>query len=396
MSKKVSIVIPVYNVENYIKKSLDSIINQTFNFNDIEVIMVDDCSTDSSGIIIDEYASKYDNFKAIHLDENSGAAGKPRNVGLENVSSEFVIFLDSDDCFVENALEVLLSKISFDDDLDIVLGGYENIYANKREVVLPFKNNKDTYFNDTLREFDLAKIKTAISAKIFRRDLLIENNIKFPEGIPGQDLVFFLNSFFNAKKVLSLNNFVVYERILRFDDSDKSISFNINSKYIHGLIKAYALTSNLFVENHVNINLAKLILISHLRFFTNQLLKDQLTLDEKSKICNSKNFNDFTNNDFFNVASEFKLVFANMKNGNYDNIDLIDYMRDNLEKEIKFKYENIKKLFDEIKHENNKLLNELHVKEANNYYLKNKNEKLYLELKEIHESKLWKLKNALK
>lgn len=396
MSKKVSIVIPVYNVENYIKKSLDSIINQTFNFNDIEVIMVDDCSTDSSGIIIDEYASKYDNFKAIHLDENSGAAGKPRNVGLENVSSEFVIFLDSDDCFVENALEVLLSKISFDDDLDIVLGGYENIYANKREVVLPFKNNKDTYFNDTLREFDLAKINPAISAKIFRRDLLIENNIKFPEGIPGQDLVFFLNSFFNAKKVLSLNNFVVYERILRFDDSDKSISFNINSKYIHGLIKAYALTSNLFVENHVNINLAKLILISHLRFFTNQLLKDQLTLDEKSKICNSKNFNDFTNNDFFNVASEFKLVFANMKNGNYDNIDLIDYMRDNLEKEIKFKYENIKKLFDEIKHENNKLLNELHVKEANNYYLKNKNEKLYLELKEIHESKLWKLKNALK
>lgn len=395
MSNKVSVILPVYNVENYIKKSLDSIINQTFNLNDIEVIMVDDCSTDNSGEIIDEYASKYDNFRAIHLDENSGAAGKPRNVGLNIASSDFVMFLDSDDCFVENALEILLNKIRQDDELDIVLGGYVNIYDKKQEIILPFKGNEDKYFVNTLNEFDLAKMNPAISSKIFRKDFLIRNNIIFPEGIPGQDLVFFLNSFFNSSKILSLNDFIVYKRILRSKGSDKSISFNLNYNYIIGLIKAYTLTLNIFKENNVNMNLAKLILINHLRFLTNQLLKNQLTKDELSRICNSEEFHNFINNDFFKVAAEFRLIFDNMKKDTFDNISLINYIEDNIEKEV-HQYETIKLLYDDLKKENKKLLSLLYVKEAKNIYLKNKNKKLYLEIKEVHNSKLWKLMNCLK
>lgn len=370
MSNKVSVILPVYNVENYIKKSLDSIINQTFNFNDIEVIMVDDCSTDNSGIIIDEYASKYDNFKAIHLDENSGAAGKPRNVGLEMASSEFVMFLDSDDCFRRNAIEKLYHKLILDKELDIVLGGYVNIYDGKKEVILPFKDRKDMYFNDVLNEFNLVKINPAISSKLFRKDFLIKNNIKFPEGIPGQDLVFFLNSFFQSNKVLSLSNFIVYERILRSNGLNKSISFNVNYNYIAGLIKAYTLILNIFKENNVNISLSKLILISHLRFFSKQLLKSQLTKDELLTFCNSNEFHNFINNDFFNVASEFRFIFNNMKKNNFDNISLIDYIKENIEKEVKYQYENS--------------------------YLKNKNKKLCLELEGVHNSKLWKLRNILK
>lgn len=395
MSKIVSIIVPVFNVEKHIRKSINSILNQTVYCEDIEVIMVDDCSTDNSGEIIDEYASKYDNFRAIHLDENSGAAGKPRNVGLNIASSDFVMFLDSDDCFVENALEILLNKIRQDDELDIVLGGYVNVYDKKQEIILPFKGKEDKYFVNTLNEFDLAKINPAISSKIFRKDFLIKNNIKFPEGIPGQDLVFFLNSFFNSSKILSLNNFIVYKRILRSKGSDKSISFNLNYNYIIGLIKAYTLTLNIFKENNVNMNLAKLILINHLRFLSNQLLKNQLTKDELSRICNSEEFYNFINNTFFNVATEFRLIFDNMKKDTFDNISLINYIEDNIEKEV-HQYENIKLLYDDLKKENKKLLSLLYVKEANNIYLKNKNEKLYLEIKEVHNSKLWKLMNSLK
>lgn len=395
MSKIVSIIVPVFNVEKHIRKSINSILNQTVYCEDIEVIMVDDCSTDNSGVIIDEYASKYENFRAIHLDENSGAAGKPRNVGLNIASSDFVMFLDSDDCFVENAIEILLNKIRQDDELDIVLGGYVNVYDKKQEIILPFKGNEDKYFVNTLNEFDLAKINPAISSKIFRKDFLIKNNIKFPEGIPGQDLVFFLNSFFNSSKILSLNNFIVYKRILRSKGSDKSISFNLNYNYIIGLIKAYTLTLNIFKENNVNMNLAKLILINHLRFLTNQLLKNQLTKDELSRICNSEEFHNFINNNFFNVAVEFRLIFDNMKKDTFDNISLINYIEDNIEKEV-HQYENIKLLYDDLKKENKKLLSLLYVKEANNIYLKNKNEKLYLEIKEVHNSKLWKLMNSLK
>ena len=392
----ISIIIPVFNVEKHIEKSIDSIFNQTIYTDDIEVILVDDCSTDNSGLIIDEYALKYENFRAIHLDENSGAAGKPRNVGLNIASSDFVMFLDSDDCFMDNALEVLLNKIKDDEELNIVLGGYVNIHGEKRETVLPFRGNENTYFEDTQNELDLVEINPAISSKIFRKDFLIENNITFPEGIPGQDLVFFLNSFFHSNKVLSLSNFIVYKRILRSDVSDKSMSFNLNYNYIIGLIKAYTLTLDVFKENNVNINLAKLILIIHLRFLTNQLLKNHLTKDEISRICNSNEFHNFINNDFFNVATEFRLIFSNMEKDNFDNIGLIDYIRDNIEKEIRYQYENIGVLLDNLKIENKKLLSLVHVKDADNFYLKNKNKELYLELKEVHNSKLWKLKNILK
>ena len=95
MEYKISIIIPVYNAEKYIKKSLDSIIKQTIGFEHLEVIMVDDGSTDSSGEIMDEYAAEYENFKSIHLQENSGAAGKPKNCGLDHATAEYLMFLDA-------------------------------------------------------------------------------------------------------------------------------------------------------------------------------------------------------------------------------------------------------------------------------------------------------------
>ena len=375
MSKKVSIVIPVYNVENYIKKSLESIINQTFNLNDMEVIMVDDCSTDGSGIIIDEYASKYDNFKAIHLDENSGAAGKPRNVGIKEASSDFIMFLDSDDYFAENSIERLYNKIILDDELDIVMGGYVNIYENnENEIVLSSEESNETLFEDTKKSVDLIKINPAISAKLFRRSLLIKNNISFPEGIPGQDLVFVLNSFFNARKVLSLNNFIVYNRFLRFNGSNKSISLNITPKYLLGLIKAYSLTLDICMSKDIDLELTKLILISHLQFFNNQLSKRELSLDELSVIFNSSNFKEFKNHEFFNLAFEFNLIINNIENEN--NGELIKYIKMNIENNIMCKYNDIKLLLKQYNKDNKLLIKNLKIKEVENYYLKKRNREL--------------------
>lgn len=392
MSKKVSIVIPVYNVENYIKKSLESIINQTFNLNDMEVIMVDDCSTDGSGIIIDEYASKYDNFKAIHLDENSGAAGKPRNVGIKEASSDFIMFLDSDDYFAENSIERLYNKIILDDELDIVMGGYVNIYENnENEIVLSSEESNETLFEDTKKSVDLIKINPAISAKLFRRSLLIKNNISFPEGIPGQDLVFVLNSFFNARKVLSLNNFIVYNRFLRFNGSNKSISLNITPKYLLGLIKAYSLTLDICMSKDIDLELTKLILISHLQFFNNQLSKRELSLDELSVIFNSSNFKEFKNHEFFNLAFEFNLIINNIENEN--NGELIKYIKMNIENNIMCKYNDIKLLLKQYNKDNKLLIKNLKIKEVENYYLKKRNRELNSELKKVHSSKFWKVKN---
>ena len=392
MSKKVSIIIPVYNVENYIKKSLDSIINQTFNLNDIEVIMVDDCSTDKSGAIIDEYESKYDNFKSIHLNHNSGSAGKPRNIGIKEASSDFIMFLDSDDYFVENSIERLYNKIILDDELDIVMGGYVNIYENhENEIILPSKESNETLFEDTNNSVDLIKTNPAISAKLFRKSLLLKNNITFPEGIPGQDLVFVLDSFFNARKVLSLNDFIVYNRFLRFNGSNKSISLNVTPKYLLGLIKAYSLTLNVCMSNDIDLELTKLILISHLQFFNNQLSKRELSLDELSVVFNSSNFKEFKNHEFFNLASEFNLIINNIENEN--NGELIKYIKMNIENNIMYKYDDIKLLLKQYNKDNKLLIKNLKIKEVENYYLKKRNRELNSELKKVHSSKFWKVKN---
>ncbi len=123
MKYKISIIIPVYNVENYIKDSLESIIRQSIGFKNLEVIMVNDCSTDKSGEIIDDYANKYENFIAIHSTKNSGFAGTPRNMGMEKATSDFIMFLDADDIYKEDICEVFYNKIT-SEDVDVVSGNY--------------------------------------------------------------------------------------------------------------------------------------------------------------------------------------------------------------------------------------------------------------------------------
>lgn len=392
MSKLVSVIVPVFNVEDYIRKSLDSILNQSFSFENIEVIMVDDASSDGSGKIIDEYSVKYDNFKAIHLDKNSGAAGRPRNIGINESNSDFIMFLDSDDYFSETAIETLYNKIISDDELDIVLGGYVNIHGSNKQIVLPFKESNDKYISDTTSYSNLMDINPAICAKIFRKSFLIENNIEFPESIPGQDLVFFLDAFFNARNVLLLNKFIVYYRVLRFDDFNKSISLNITSKYIMGLIDAYSLTLDVCVNNKVSENLVKLLLLSHLQFFTNQILKDEVSSNDLVLIFNSPSFQKFRNHVFFSSAKEFKLIFTNLVNGVFDNRNLIEYIKSNVEKEMYYRYDNIKNVFYHCKNENKKLLVSLRVMKADNIYLKNKNKELHLEIRNMNSSKFFKVK----
>ena len=103
---KVSVIVPVYNVEDYIRECLDSLINQTLT--DIEIILVDDGSKDLSGTICDEYAKKDCRIKVIH--KENGGQSSARNAGLKVSTGEYILFVDSDDYIVENTLETLLNE----------------------------------------------------------------------------------------------------------------------------------------------------------------------------------------------------------------------------------------------------------------------------------------------
>ena len=143
---KISIIIPVYNVETEIHKTIESILNQSIGFENLQVIMVDNCSSDNSREIIDEYANKYDNFISIHHQVGSGSAGKPRNTGLSHATGDYVMFLDSDDSYTPKACETLYNKIN-DIDGDIIFGRYERVYTYSGKVKKSYSPYKDNLTN---------------------------------------------------------------------------------------------------------------------------------------------------------------------------------------------------------------------------------------------------------
>ena len=112
MEDKISIILPIFNVGPHLRGGIDSLINQTIGNENLEIIMVDDCSTDESGKIIDEYDEKYDCCKAIHLEKNTGAANGPRNRGIEECSGDYIMFLDPDDRYTLDACEVLYNAVT--------------------------------------------------------------------------------------------------------------------------------------------------------------------------------------------------------------------------------------------------------------------------------------------
>ena len=189
---KISIIVPVFNVENYIEEALESIISQTIGLENLEVIMVDDCSTDESGKIIDEYSAKYENFKAIHLSENSGNAGRPRNIGIENSNGKYIMFLDPDDFYTDNMCETLYDKIA-EEKVDLVFCNFNQYYPDKtieKSYLTSFGNLDEIVLktiDDNPKFLDMFRLWTII----LKRDFIFEKNIKFNEGILAEDRLFY-------------------------------------------------------------------------------------------------------------------------------------------------------------------------------------------------------------
>ncbi len=164
--------------------------------------MVDDVSTDGTKRIIDEYADRYDNFVAIHLDQYSRGAGKPRNTGMEAASAPYIMFLDGDDRFRDDACEQLYNAIETYRS-EVVCGRIEKI-EEEDYVLLPIYSRlfPKEVINTTIENIPKFLITPpAVWSRIYRRNFLQENNIRFPEGIIAQDAVFAINVFLKAATI---------------------------------------------------------------------------------------------------------------------------------------------------------------------------------------------------
>ena len=240
---KISVIIPIYNNEKFIHRTLMSIENQTLGIENIEVLMIDDSSSDNTYDVIKQYSNKYCGFKAIHIKKGTGSPGTPRNIGLLEASSDYVIFLDHDDLFEINALEILYDSI-IEFNCDIVYGTYTTIDMGlPTKIVYP--NEKHGYFkNIHENERAIAFPPPSIWTKLFKKDFLIKNNILFPT-ILGEDAIFLSKALAKAKGIYYMWDTIICLHDLNKESYTKNVSYDYliegftSERYMYDLYKDY-------------------------------------------------------------------------------------------------------------------------------------------------------------
>ena len=188
MNKKVSIIVPIYNASRYLSRSVESILNQSYE--NLEIILIDDCSTDNSKEIIKKYALKDTRIKPFYSEVNQGVS-KSRNMGLKSVSGDYVVFIDADDYIVKDMIKIMVEKaIKYNSDL---IDSYHLVIYNdktflehkalKKDLILGNKNNKEmltksSYITGKLIETKL--LKGLLFNEDLRRyeDLVFEHELK--------------------------------------------------------------------------------------------------------------------------------------------------------------------------------------------------------------------------
>ena len=205
-TKTISIIIPVYNVENYLRSCLDSVLSQTYK--DFEVLMVNDGSTDSSGAICQDFVERDSRFH--YFEKENGGLSDARNYGLDRAKGHYITFLDSDDFLFEDYLENLYhaSRLS---DSDITIGGYcrfgdSNFYFYndrfKSDSLVAFKDFQAIQYLDSMLDVTFITFSTAWG-KLFKRELFSE--LRFPYGKYAEDQFLIWKLYMKADKIYVFN-----------------------------------------------------------------------------------------------------------------------------------------------------------------------------------------------
>lgn len=186
---KVSVIVPIYNVEKYLEKCINSLLSQTLE--DIQIILVNDGSKDNSGNIAKEYEKNNKN-RIIYVEKENGGLSDARNYGLKYATGDFVAFLDSDDYIEKNAYEEMYNK-AIEENADYVECDFIWEFPNKIRVdkQYPYKNKKEM----------LSFVRVVAWNKLIKSQLITDNNLEFPKGLRYEDVEFtyklipFVNKF---------------------------------------------------------------------------------------------------------------------------------------------------------------------------------------------------------
>ena len=235
MTKKITVIVPVYNVENYLNKCLDSIIKQTYK--NLEIIVVNDGSTDNSGTICQEYAQKDD--RIVYIEKENGGQSEARNMGLDRMTGSYVTFVDSDDWVEADYVETLYQKIT-EYQADIAVGNYYSY--NEQEGIFCFHIFGSSYYekvydnvsifenfyeSEHMKNFALI----CVGGKLYKSDLFRE--LRFEVGKLGEDGYLNQKIYLLAEKTIYLN-----KGLYAYRQREGSSSRIWTEKWMHALVDA--------------------------------------------------------------------------------------------------------------------------------------------------------------
>ncbi len=275
-----SIIVPVYNTENYLIRCFDSLFNQDIPLNDYEVIIINDGSRDNSSDIINVYQKKYDNI--IFINQENKGSGIVRNVGIKQAKGSYIMFVDSDDWIEHNCLKFLL-KSMIDENLDLLHCDKICIAENspKNNIKEEYKiNSTEIYNGPEFLKSHFDKIAPEPCITIFKKSLLKNNNLYYRESVFYEDIAFNYKAIMLSNKVKKID-YPFYYYYLRFGTNSRN---KLTLKHYKDKIMGYIEAAYFFQENtSSDIELRKTI-INWLYLVVKSWLHSCLSLSKNDQI----------------------------------------------------------------------------------------------------------------
>lgn len=273
---KVSIIVPVFNTENYIEQCLDSLVNQTFN--DIEIIIINDCSTDNSENIVKNYLNKYSNKIKYFSNEKNFGISYCRNYGVSLATGDYIMFVDSDDYIDSNLLLNLEEYLNKNIDLikyKLVIKNIEN--NNLTHINGPIFNvlSGENAFNSLIYKDTLLESPCLY---LFRRDFILENNFKFTVDTYHEDFGLIPLIILKASSVISTEIYGYYY-IQSYNSITRDTNYNKIFKRAYDLLLHY----DVMISKLENYNISEKAKDNLKIFFTNSILLKTQELNLKDK-----------------------------------------------------------------------------------------------------------------
>lgn len=311
---KLSVVMAAYNAKDSIEQAIRSIEN-TVRKNDIEIIVVDDCSKDNTFSIVENLQKSYNNIQLYKMGKNSGSPSEPRNTGIKKASGEYITFVDDDDTVNAENLMQMIDK-AIEENADFAKGYLINFDGRNKTIENRIGINcKDSF--DTMEK--IIQYQSTTSDLIIRRNFLIKNNIKYNSNLKiGEDTVFTAEIFSHNPNTIYIDNYFLYYNKIPEDISNLSSTQNCGDKEISDQIISWKKSHETLLK--ISINYYHLRLPASLRNILISIVRYSDVISEKcfKKLSDFVNEIEIHTKGAMNLSERYNDLYEAILSGNYN------------------------------------------------------------------------------